>query len=381
MNEITKGQTNKTNLPSELSPTAQKLVAKLENVSDVEALTQYGADSQGHISAAAQKATDELAGRQVGEIGDQLGQLMVAIKTPLDDTHSNGLLARVFHRAKQEALTVKSKYQNVGVTINTIGEELQKSSDKLKDDNAVLHQLFDDNRKYYGELDDYINAGLVRLNTLDKEVIPAKVKEVDDANGNEQQLKAQELSQLQAFRDRLSKRVYSLQLSQQLALQQIAQVNLIARNNNAIRDQISDALVNSIPLWKSQVATRLAAMDSQRASDSLKATTEASKAVMLSNAKMIHDATIEQAKDSQKAFIDEQTLSAVQDSIVSALQGYQQIIADGRKQRKEATARLQNQTQKMKDQILQASKSRIALEQKKDDPKRLENPFDIQEDD
>lgn len=381
MNEITKGQTTKSNLPSELSPTAQKLVAKLENVSDVEALTQYGADSQGHISQAAQKATDELAGRQVGEIGDQLGQLMVAIKTPLDDTHSNGLLARVFHRAKQEALTVKSKYQNVGVTINTIGEELQKSSDKLKDDNAVLHQLFDDNRKYYGELDDYINAGLVRLNTLDKEVIPAKVKEVDEANGNEQQLKAQELSQLQAFRDRLSKRVYSLQLSQQLALQQIAQVNLIARNNNAIRDQISDALVNSIPLWKSQVATRLAAMDSQRASDSLKATTEASKAVMLSNAKMIHDATIEQAKDSQKAFIDEQTLSTVQDSIVSALQGYQQIIADGRKQRQEATARLQNQTQKMKDQILQASKSQIALEQKKDDPKRLENPFDIQEDD
>lgn len=376
-----------TKLPEKLSPKAERLVTALQKVNDVDQLAKYGLQPQGKISVAAEKATKAVSGREVGEVGDQLGQLMVALKTPVaDDGHSKGLLAKFFHKAKKEVLTVKAGYENVNVTINSISQVLQDSSDKLANDNEVLHQLFTDNQHYYAELNDYINAGLVRIHELDTQVIPEKVKAVDSAEGTDQQLKAQELSQLQAFRDRLSQRVYSLQLSQQLALQQIAQVNLIARNNNMIRDKITDALTNSVPMWKSQAATRLALINQQRANESIKLSSETSKELVKANAQAIHDATLDVAQQSQEAFIDEDTLKETQDSLVSTIQGYQQIIAEGQKKRDGATARLQAQTQKMRDQITKASRREIDAEISDLTQKRLkannDDPFaEVENDD
>lgn len=377
-NELQAENTHKTTpMPEKMSPRAQKLAVKLSQVTDPELLTKYGLESQNNISRAAEEATKEISGREVGEIGDQLGQLMVAIKSPIDEGQSNSLLAKIFHKAKKEALTVRAKYQNVGATINSISDSLQGSAAKLSDDNETLHKLFDDNKKYYADLDDYINAGLAQLHELDTKTIPAKVKAVDSATGKDQQLESQELSQLQGFRDRLSQRVYSLQLSQQLALQQIAQVNLIARNNNAVRDKIMDAVQNAVPMWKGQVASRLAMLDQQRASENLKLASETSKQLILDNAKIVHQGSIEVAKQSQEAFIDEDTLAQAQESLVASIQDYQQIMLEGQKKRDDATARLQAQTKKMRDQITNASRRNIDAEVNDVRPKELDDPFAV----
>lgn len=345
--------------PNAPSVRARKLAVALSRNRNAD-VADYGLRPQSEISAMSDRATKSISTGQIGDIGDQLGQLMVTLNTSMPDENENhGLLAKIIHRAKKEVYKGKAKYQSVGTTINSITKVLDQSSSKLAKNNESLSKLFEDNKRYYVEVGDYIDGGLLRLHQIDTEELPAMLEKQKNAKGADKDLVTQDLNALQSYRDRLSQRVYSLQLSQQLSLQQTAQINLIARNNNMMQDKIHDALKISVPMWKEQIAMRLAQNDLDRAIQAQKLVKQSTEHLIESNADFVHRTSVDAARQSQEAFISEDTLTHAQQELIAAVTDSQRAIEEGRQKRAGATKRLREQAENMRRQISEASRRTV----------------------
>lgn len=385
----TDGLNHGVQVPKNPSPKAVQLAHSLKS-SDMDSVTQFGLAPQSHLSQISDKASMAFSARQVGEIGKQLSDLMVTLKTSTtpDELKSRSLIGRIFNRGKREVLTVKSTYQSVGASINEIAETLKESSGKLQKNNQTLRALYIDDQKLYEELGTYIDGGLLKIDHMDKVEIPKLLDKVENSTGVDKDMAVQALNNKKSYRERLSKRVYDLQLAQQMTYQQMPQIQMIASNNHELRDKINEAITMSIPAWKNQISQKLALLDQERALKAVRNVTDVTNDLIRQNAADVKRYSLETAKESQRGIIDEETLVETQQAIIDTIKSYQEIIDEGNQKRDTASKRLKELSESWYNQVENASRRTIHAEEEDETAKwltddssmKIKNPVDDNDD-
>lgn len=346
--EIKKEASQLTNPSEKVKQLANSLTLKNSNSVD-----NFGFDLQNQLDSSAKDVVNALNSRDTGKIGADLNQLLVTIKDSqgLNNPRHKGLLTKILHRGKHYLYQAQADYQTTGANIDTISDSLTKSVNKLHSDNDMLDQLYDNNRHYYKDIQDYIDAGTLKLYELDSKTLPELRKKLEEADPHDSALGTQELQRTQSFRDRLSKRVYNLKLAQQVALQQGPQIMMIQASNRELADNINESITNAVPLWRNQVAMQISLMKQEQAVEMQGAVHDLTNRLLQENAKQMHDSSIKIANQSQQGIVDESTIEASWSSLVDQIKSIQQIQASGDQKRNEATKRLSNLQSKYETQI------------------------------
>lgn len=371
----------KKNVIKDPSPHVKQLANTL-SLKDANSVDQFGFDLQNQLDASAKDVVNALNSRDTGKIGADLNQLLVTIKDSqsLGNPRHKGLLSKFMRRGKHYLYQAQANYQTTGANIDTISHSLTKSVDKLHADNQMLDELYNNNRKYYYDVQDYIDAGTLKLYELDSKTLPdleAKLK--DDSVTT---IDAQDVQRVRAFRDRLSKRVYNLKLAQQVALQQGPQIMMIQASNRELADNINESITNAVPLWRNQVAMQISLMKQEQAVKVQSAVHDLTNRLLTENAKQMHDSSIQIAHQSQTGIVDESTIEASWSSLVDQIKSIQEIQISGDQKRNEATKRLSNLQSKYESQIRSITGQRrtIHAEEYDVDPKALEDHDDQSDD-
>lgn len=324
------------NLPA--NPTEHALSLK-EELNSQSSLDNFGTDLQNQLDSAGRSIMDALNQRDTNSISTHLNELVVKIKDDKQMTkQSDNILGKVFRKTKHYAYKMQAQAQTLGANIDTIADALEEDSKSLQTDNDMLTNLLEDSRTYYQRAQDYIDAGNLKLNELDTKTLPGLIDKTH-ANPTDALL-AQELQQARAFRHRLSKRVYNLQLTQQTVYQQGAQIQMIQASNKALIDNINESITNTIPLWRSQVAMRIALIRQEEAVRMQADVHKLTNRLLTENAKQMHDSSITIAQQNVQGVVDEKVLENSWQSLVDQVKTIKQIQLDADKTQNEASKRL-----------------------------------------
>lgn len=217
-------------------------------------------------------------------------------------------------------------------------------------DNQLLQQLFDKNRDFYDALNIYIAAGEVKIQELEKTVIPELKRK---AERSQNQMDVQEVNDTIQFMDRLDKRIHDLKLSRQITMQSAPQIRLIQNTNQALVEKIQSSVLTAIPLWKNQIAIALTLLRQRNAVEAQKQVTQTTNDLLAKNAEMLKTNTIESARENERGLIDIETLKKTQEDLVSTIEETLQIQSEGRQKRKQAEIELQNMENELKQKLLE----------------------------
>lgn len=339
-------------LPEEKKERAIQL-AKQINQNDHQSVTQYGTGAQEKLMNFSHGMLDQVKNNDIGEIGSILSDLMKKLEQ-VDPEELNpekrGFLSRLFNRVSNSVNEIMSKHQKTGAQIDRITVKLDRSKDELMNDNELLEQLFMKNKEYFDALNIFIAAGEVKIEELRKKDIPA-LREKAEASHN--QMMIQEVNDLVQFTDRLEKRTHDLKLSRQVTLQSAPQIRLIQNTNQALVEKIQSSILTAIPLWKNQMAIALTLLRQRSAVEAQKLVSQTTNDLLLKNAEMLKENTVETARENERGLVDIETLKQTQEQLMSTIEETMSIQAEGREKRKQAEKDMLVLEEEMKQKMLE----------------------------
>lgn len=340
-NQLSTSNNNEVQVPT--NPTREALELKRTLESNPDSIESFGLSAQNRLSSLSDGNLQTVSNRNAGTIGKQLSDLNVKLKMDNDVPNKHkGLLKYIFGKAKQTSYQLRANYQSTAASVAQISDVLKKSALSLENNNKLLKKMFDETYKTQDELQNYIDAGALRLNDYDTKLIPAALEKSKNATNNiERQHADAEYQQLSGMRNRLSKRVYNLRLAQQVVQQQGPQLNIIASANKELIDKINNATETMIPLWKNQISIRLALADQENALRTSKEIDDATNRMLMENADLLKTTSISIVKQSNTGGIKEDTLEHAQQALIDTVKECQREYANGEKMRQEASQRLQ----------------------------------------
>ncbi|KFI02147.1 toxic anion resistance protein [Bacillus spizizenii] len=327
-------------LPEENKEKAIQLAGQIDH-KNMQSIVLYGSQAQSKLLNFSHTMIDHVQKKDVGEIGDILGELMKKLEqVNPDDLQSKkkGFLARMFGRVSNSLQEVLSKYQKTSVQIDRISLKLEHSKNALISDNKLLEQLYEKNKEYFTALNVYIAAGELKLEELKTKTIPELKQQAESSEHN--QMAVQEVNDLIQFADRLDKRVHDLLLSRQITIQSAPQIRLIQNTNQALAEKIQSSIVTAIPLWKNQVAIALTLLRQRNAVDAQQKVSDTTNELLLKNAELLKTNTIETVRANERGLVDIDTLKKVQESLISTLEETLTIQEEGRIKRRQAEEEL-----------------------------------------
>lgn len=331
---------------------ARQLAAQIP-VGQTEAILAYGANAQSALSSFSNKMLDHVQAKDVGEVGTILTDLMNKLKQldpeDLREEKPKGL-KKLFHKVQKSVNEMMSKYQKLSTQIDRIGVQLEHSKRGLVDDVKMLDQLYDQNKTYFEALNVYIAAAELKRDEIVQDIIP---KLHAEASASNDQMKVQEVNDLNQFVDRLEKRIYDLQLSRQITLQSAPQIRMIQSTNQALAEKIQSSIMTSIPLWRNQIAIALTLNNQRKAVEAQKQVTQTTNELLLRNSEMLKMNTIETARENERGIVEIETLKQTQDNLVQTIEETLQIQAEGREKRRAAEVELAQMEQDLKQRLLQ----------------------------
>ena len=245
---------------------------------------------------------------------------------------------------------ILTKYQKTGAQIDRIQVKLDRSRKALMKDNQMLQQLFEKNRDFYDALNIYIAAGELKLEELDREVIPALKKK---AERSQNQMEIQEVNDMMQFAERLEKRTHDLKLSRQITMQTAPQIRLIQNTNQALVEKIQSSILTAIPLWKNQIAIALTLLRQKTAVQAQKQVSKTTNDLLLKNAEMLKTNSIETAKENERGLVDIDTLKKTQEDLITTIEETLRIQVEGRTKRQEAEQELIGMENELKNKLLE----------------------------
>ena len=324
-----------------------QFVDKIE-ISNSNAILQYGVGAQKKISDFSQSALNEVKTKDLGEIGDILSKVVFQLKNFEEGEEKKGVFG-FFKKGKDKVTQMKINYENAENNIDEMCNVLENHQVQLLKDIAMLDRMYDINRTYFKELCMYILAGKKKLKKLEDEEIP-KLKERAKQSNNPQD--AQELNDFVALCNRFEKKIHDLELTKMISLQMAPQIRLIQNNDSLMAEKIQSTIINTIPLWKNQMVLSLGVAHATDAARVQREVTDMTNELLRKNAEILKTSTIETAKESERGIVDIETLRATNESLISTLDEILNIQTEGRQKRREAEIELRNIEDQLKNKLI-----------------------------
>ena len=278
-----------------------------------------------------------------------LTNIVVELKKFNVDEEEKGLFS-FFKRSGNKISTYKAKYASAEANVNRICNVLEDHQVQLMKDIAMLDKMYDMNKLYFKELSMYILAGKKKLAEVQATDLPAAQEKARRTGLPED---AQAANDLSAMCNRFEKKLHDLELTRMISIQMAPQIRLIQNNDTLMTEKIQSTLVNTIPLWKSQMVLALGVAHSQQAADAQKAVTDMTNELLRKNAETLKMSSIETAKQSERGIVDIETLKTTNESLISTLDEVMRIQQEGRQKRQEAETELRRIENDLKNKLLE----------------------------
>ena len=336
---------------SQLTEAERKMVddfSKKIDIRDSSVVLQYGAAAQKNIVSFSEKALNNVRTKDLGSIGDDLSSLVVQLKT-FGEPEKKGL-GGWFQKKKNEALTLKASYEKAEVNVDKIAAELEKHQVTLMKDVAMLDQMYELNTKYYKELTMYILAGKKALNRARSETLEELRKKAAETSSQED---AQAYNDYANLCNRFEKKIHDLELTRMISIQMGPQTRMIQNNDTLMLEKIQSSLVNTIPLWKSQMVLSMGLEHSRQATAAQGAVTNMTNELLKKNADMLKMGTIQTAREAERSVVDIETLQHTNEQLISTLDEVMKIQTEGAQKRKEAELELGRIEGELKQKLLE----------------------------
>jgi len=334
-------------LTEEEKKMVDQFVDKIE-ITNSNSILQYGVGAQKKIADFSETALNNVKTKELGEIGEMLSSVVCELKNFDTPDEKKGILG-LFKKTTEKFSAMRAKYDKVEGNINKICTMLEVHQIQLLKDIAMLDKMYEINKVYFKELSMYILAGKKKLSKLEKEELPILVERAQASGLPED---AQETNDFVSLCNRFEKKIHDLELTRMISLQMAPQIRLIQNNDSLMSEKIQSTIVNTIPLWKSQIVLALGVTHSSNAAKVQNEVTNMTNELLRKNAKTLKMSTIETAKESERGIVDIETLRMTNESLISTLDEVLRIQTEGRQKRKDAEIELQNIEEKLKNRLL-----------------------------
>ena len=338
----------------ELSAEEQQMVdafAAQIDITNTRQVLQYGAGSQKKIADFSETALNSVRTKDMGEVGQMLTDVVAQLKD-FDEEEEKGFFG-LFKRSSNKLANMKAKYDKAEANVDKICTALETHQITLLKDVAMLDKMYDLNVNYFKELTMYILAGKQKLDQAMNVELPALVAKAEKSGLPEDTQAAKDFAQMC---NRFEKKIHDLELTRTISLQMAPQIRLIQSNDTAMSDKIQSTLVNTIPLWKSQMVIAIGLNHSTEAAKAQREVSDMTNALLKKNAEALKMATLETAKESERGIVDIETLKATNQTLISTLDEVMKIQVEGREKRKAAELELQQIENEMRQKLLEMSK-------------------------
>ena len=322
--------------------------AKKIDIKDTNLVLNYGVAAQKSVATFSENALSSVRNKDLGEVGETLSNLVVEVKG-FGQEEKKGF-AGLFHKQKDKLELMRAQYGKAETSVNRIVSELEKHQVTLMKDIAMLDQMYELNLKYYKELTMYIIAGKKRL----AEVRSGELEELRkkaEASGLAED--AQAYNDYAQKCERFEKKLHDLELTRMVSLQMGPQTRLLQNNDTLMVEKIQSSLVNTIPLWKSQMVLALGMEHSRQATAAQSAVAQTTNELLKKNADMLKMGTIATAKEAERSVVDIETLQHTNEQLVSTLDEVVNIQREGAQKRKEAEAELGRIEGELKQKLME----------------------------
>lgn len=340
---------------ADLTPEEEKIVSEFAEKIDLKnsnLVLQYGAGAQKKIADFSETALENVKSKDLGEVGQMLSDVVVELKGFEVEEEEKGFFG-FFKKSANRLESMKVKYAKAEANVNKICKVLESHQIQLLKDIALLDKMYDLNTTYFKELTMYILAGKRKLEKVQKQELPMLMERASKSALPED---AQAANDLAAMLNRFEKKLHDLELTRMISIQMAPQIRLVQNNDTLMTEKIQSTLVNTIPLWKSQMVLAIGINHSEEAARAQREVTDMTNELLRKNAEVLKTATIETAKESERGIVDVETLKKTNESLISTLDEVVRIQSEGRQKRREAEAELARMEGELKNKLLQLSK-------------------------
>ena len=331
------------------------------DMSDSASVMHFGVGAQSELQQISQKMLADVKNKDVGPAGESLREIVTTIRgfsaTELDTRRKQSWWEKLLGRSAPFAKFV-ANYENVQSQIDQVTVDLEGHEQKLLKDIKSLDILYDRTLSFYDELALYIAAGEEKLRELDTDVIPAKEAVMNAANDDDKVMEAQELRDLRAMRDDLDRRVHDLKLTRQVTMQSLPSIRLVQENDKSLVTKINSTLVNTVPLWETQLAQAVTIQRSAEAAGAVKAANDLTNDLLTSNAKNLRKANAEIRTQTERGVFDIESVRTANAELISTIEDSLRIADEGRARRAAAEDELTQMEKELRNTLAAASAQR-----------------------
>ncbi len=338
-----------------LTPEEEKQVADFAakiDLKDSNLVLQYGAGAQKKIADFSESALDNVKSKDLGEVGQMLSQVVTELKGFEIQEEEKGFFG-LFKKGANRLDGMKAKYAKAETNVNQICKVLQNHQIQLLKDVALLDKMYDLNTVYFKELTMYILAGKRKLEKVRREELPVLMEKAQNSGFPED---AQAANDLASMCGRFEKKLHDLELTRMISIQMAPQIRLVQNNDTLMTEKIQSTLVNTIPLWKSQMVLAIGINHSEQAARAQREVSDMTNELLRKNAEVLKTSTIQTARESERGIVDMETLKKTNESLITTLDEVVRIQEEGRTRRREAEIELGKLEGELKAKLLQMSR-------------------------
>ena len=314
-----------------------------------QAILQYGVGTQKKMADFSEAALNNVRTKDLGEVGNMLSSLVIDLKS-FDVTEQDKGFKGLFKKSSNKITSMKAKYDKAEVNVNNVCTALENHQVTLMKDIALLDKMYAVNLTYFKELSMYILAGKKKLEEVRNGELAAAVAKANASNLPED---AQAAKDLQSMCDRFEKKIHDLELTRMISIQTAPQIRMVQNNDTLMAEKIQSTIVNTIPLWKSQMVLALGIEHSAQAAKAQREVTDMTNELLRKNADILKTATIDTAKESERGIVDLETLKHTNESLISTFDEVLKIQTEGREKRRNAEAEMQRMEDELKKKLLE----------------------------
>ena len=338
---------------SSLSPAEQAAVQEFSEKIDIlntEQVMNYGSAAQKNISEFSDAALNTVRTKDLGEVGDMLGDLVVELKgLNFDQEEKKGFLG-LFKKAGQDLASMKAQYDKAEVNVDKIVEALETHEVTRLKDVSMMDKMYEKNQEYMKELTMYILAGKLKVEHLRNVELPEYVAKANESGLPED---AQAANDFANMIGRFEKKIHDLELTRMISVQMAPQIRMVQNNDSLMAEKIRTSIVNTIPLWKNQMVMAMSLYHSEQAMKAQREVTNVTNSLLEKNAQTLHQGSVSIAKESERGIVDLETLKKTNDELIATLDEVRQIQDDGRARRAAAEHELSRIEGALKQKLLE----------------------------
>ncbi len=338
-----------TPLPQE-EETIQKAIEELD-IKDRNSVIYFGTNAQRELDEISNRMIEGVKNKDTGVVGEELNHMVAAIRgfdvDNLDPNKELNWWEKLLGKTEPLQMFMQ-QYEEIRDQIDLIATNLEKHKAQLMTDLVALDKLYEANLEYFRKLELYIEAGERKLKELDEKIIP----EYEEKAKSEDMLAIQELREIRGFRDDLERRVHDLKLSRQVAMQALPSIRLIQENDKSLITKINSTLINTVPLWRNQLAQTVTIYRSHDAAKAIKSANDLTNELLEKNAQSLRDANKEVRTQMERGIFDIESIKKANDTLIATLNDSLLIAQEGKKARELALKELAKSEKELKEAII-----------------------------